>query len=71
MNSKSDGLGIPLIITFIVNIDAFYCQIAWLMGGFTTVNANGVLLFFLCLIDMAFLQNMSPNMEKNIEPCAF
>lgn len=43
----------------------------WLIGGFATVNANGVLLFFLCLIDMAFLQNMSPNMEKSVEPCAF
>jgi hypothetical protein len=39
--------------------------------GLRTVNFDGVLLFFLCLIDMAFLQNMSPNMEKIVEPCAF
>ncbi|TOG63086.1 hypothetical protein CGI99_19505 [Vibrio parahaemolyticus] len=42
-----------------------------LMNGFRTVNAVDVLLFLLCLIGVAFLQNMSPIMEKIIEPCAF
>ncbi|TOP22786.1 hypothetical protein CGH21_18335, partial [Vibrio parahaemolyticus] len=35
-----------------------------LMNGFRTVNAVDVLLFLLCLIGVAFLQNMSPIMEK-------
>lgn len=39
--------------------------------GFKIVSYHGVIVCCLCCTLMAFLQNMSPIMEKAIESCAF
>ncbi|USD95215.1 hypothetical protein CTT30_03510 [Vibrio coralliilyticus] len=40
-------------------------------NGFKPVSIYGRLLFLLCCVITPVLQNMSPNMEKIVEPCAF
>ncbi|WP_175477646.1 hypothetical protein [Vibrio rotiferianus] len=52
-------------------MSGFYLSFSGLTKRCAVVVFAGVQLFLLCLIDMVILQNMSPNMEKMPEPCAF
>ncbi|MGR5212615.1 hypothetical protein [Vibrio sp. WZ-1] len=49
----------------------FYLKFMRLIECCVGVVFAGAQLFLLCLIDIVILQNMSPNMEKMPEPCAF